>query len=146
MKKQIEKLEHQLKELKEAYNVQEQKIYESKEHKYFEKNDIVKKDKKTGVVEWTENKSCNCPYERGYMGVRLLSGGGGFIAPTRRDDWEKVVGPEYHYYVKLHNIKLQLTGLEIENIKHTYGGRNINSSKAKIKLLDALDSVQYTQG
>ena len=47
------------------------------------------------------------------------------------------------YYKKEHHISITLTGLEIEEVKHSLGWRNMNPNKSKSKLLDCLDAVRW---
>jgi hypothetical protein len=55
----------------------------------------------------------------------------------RRDEFESVNDT---YYSTTHKVKINLTGLEIEEIKYSLGYRNFNPNKSKTKLLDVLDS------
>lgn len=138
MKEQIEKLEAQLKELKEVYEKEQRIKYESQIHVHFDEGDIVTNGKDIGIVGWTENKVCNCPYESGYMGVSLITGSRGFLGFTKRDEWKKV---DDEYFRSTFNIELALTGLEIEDLKYYIGSRNVNPNQSKTKLLDILDSI-----
>lgn len=138
MKEIIEKLEAQLKELKEVYENEQRIKYEEHEHKHFEKGDIVTNGDKIVVVEWTENKVIGCEYEKGYFGGSIINGDRGF-STFKRDEFSIVTDD---YYTKQHEISLTLTGLEIEEIKYSLGWRNMNSNKSKSKLLDCLDAVR----
>ena len=138
MRQQIEKLEAQLKELKEVYENEQKLKYENQPHKHFEKGDIVTDGNYIVVVDWTENNYCGMPYERGYMGGSIINGNRGFRS-FKRDDFEIVNDP---YYKGEHKIKITLTGLEIESIKYSLGNRNVNPTKSKTKILDCLDAVR----
>ena len=138
MKEQIEKLEAQLKELKEVYENEQRVNYETQPHKHFEKGDIVTNGNMVVVVEWTENKAINCEYEKGYFGGSIINGNRGFSS-FKRDEYEIVTD---EYYKKEHEISIKLTGLEIEEIKYSLGHRNCNSNKSKSKMLDCLDAVR----
>lgn len=139
MNKEIEQLEKNLSELKKAYEVHEKLEYERLPHKIFEKGDIVKSGDKVGIVGWTENKAIHITEDRGYMGVSLISGTRGFLAPTRRNDWELVDDP---YYKSIYDIKIVLTGLEIEDLLFYIGPPNFNPNPAKQKLIDLLKSFR----
>lgn len=138
MKEQIEKLEAQLKELKEVYEKEQKQKYEVSEHKHFEKGDIVTDGNYVAVVEWTENTGIDCQYEKGYMGASIINGNRGF-GTFKRDDFQSV---KDEYYKAIHNVSIQLSGLEIEEIKYSLGWRNCNPNKAKSKFLDVLDAVR----
>ena len=138
MKEQIEELKNKVKEIETAYALEQKQSYENKPHKHFDKDDLVSDGKRVGVVGWTENKVCNCPYESGYMGVSLISDSRGFLAFAKRDDWYKV---DETYYKSKHLLVIELTGLEIEDLKYKLGGRNVNPCEAKTKLLDHLDHI-----
>ena len=138
MIEQINELGNQLKKLKAAYEIEQKSAYENRDHKHFNKGDIVTNGTDTGVVGWTENNACNCPYNKGYMGISLISGNRGFMAFAKRDDFDIVVDK---YYSDNHNIRIELTGLEIEELKYTLGYRNMNPNKTKSKLLDLLDAI-----
>lgn len=138
MKQQIEKLEAQLKELKEVYENEQRIKYEASEHKHFEKGNIVTNGDRVVIVEWTENKGIGCEYEKGYFGGSIINGHRGF-GTFKRDEFE-IVADEY--YKKEHHISITLTGLEIEEIKYSLGWRNMNPNKSKSKLLDCLDAVR----
>ena len=138
MKEQIQELENQLKKLKEAYEAEQQKAYESKTHKHFEEGDIVTNGKDIGVVGWTENNGCNCPYDKGYMGISLITGNRGFMAFAKRDEFEIVTDD---YYTRQHKIEIELSGLEIEELKYTLGWRNLNPNNTKSNMLDLLEAV-----
>lgn len=139
MKDQIERLENQVKELKLAYENDQKARYESMQHKHFDVGNLVTDGEQIGVVGWTENKACDCPYESGYMGVSLINGNRGFLAFAKRDEWEVC---EDSYYAETHKLEIKLTGFEIEEIKYSLGGRNVNPNKAKTKILDALDLLR----
>lgn len=94
MKEQIEKLEAQLKELKEVYENEQKTKYESQPHKHFEKGDIVTDGNQIVIVEWTENNACGMPYEKGYMGGSIINGNRGF-GSFKRDNFE-VVSDAYY--------------------------------------------------
>lgn len=137
MKQEIQELENQLKKLKDAYELEQKTVYESKQHKHFDEGDIVTNGKDIGIVGWTENKGCNCPYDKGYMGISLITGSRGFMAFAKRDEFELVTDD---YYTKQHKIEFELSGLEIEELKHTLGWRNLNPNKTKSKMLDLLET------
>lgn len=139
MKLEIDELERNLVELKRKYELQERLDYESATHKAFAEGDIVKKGDVVGIVGWTENKAINCPKNAGYMGVSLITGTRGFLAPTRRDEWELVNDP---YYTNPYEVKLELTGLEIEDLLYYIGPSNFNPNPAKQKLIDLLKSFK----
>ena len=138
MKEQIEKLEVQLQELKKVYEIEQRIRYELSEHKHFDKGQIVTNGKKIGIVEWTSNQSCDCAYEKGYMGLQLITENRGFLCFAKRDEWEVV---DDNYYLQTHKIEIELTGLEIEEIKYSLGGRNINPNKSKSKILDYFNTI-----
>lgn len=138
MKEQIEKLEAQLKELKEVYENEQKIKYESQSHKHFEKGDIVTNGKDVVVVEWTENSAIGMPYEKGYMGGSIINGNRGF-GSFKRDEFELV---NDSYYRNEHKLEMSFTGLEIEEIKYSLGWRNCNPNKSKIKILDLLEAVR----
>jgi len=138
MKEQIQELEIQLKKLKEAYDIEQKIAYENKPHKHFDEGDIVTNGKHIGIVGWTENKVCDCPYDKGYMGISKINDNRGFLGFAKRDEYE-IVNDEY--YTQLHKIEIELTGLEIEELKYTLGWRNMNPNKTKSKMLDLLDAV-----
>lgn len=138
MKEQIEKLEAQLKELKEVYKNEQKAKYEASEHKHFEKGDVVTNGDEVVVVEWTENKLIGCEYEKGYFGGSIINGNHAF-STFKRDDFSIVTDT---YYTKQHKISIILTGLEIEEIKYSLGWRNCNPNKSKTKMLDCLDAVR----
>lgn len=138
MKEQIKKLEEQVAELKAAYEKEEKEKYENQEHRDFLKGDIVTDGTNVGIVDWTENMAINCPHKRGYMGVHIISGRRGFAAPCKRDEWMHVDDP---YYTTKHILKLELTGLELEELKYSLGYRNVNPNNTKTLLLDILTSM-----
>jgi len=138
MKKQIEKLEAQLKELKEVYENEQRAKYEASEHKHFEKGDIVTNGDRIVVVEWTENKGIGIEFEKGYFGGSIINGNRGF-GIFKRDVFSIVTDD---YYTKEHQITIALTGLEIEEVKYSLGGRNCNPNKSKTKMLDCLDAIR----
>jgi hypothetical protein len=137
MKEQIEKLEAQLKELREVYENEQQIKYENQEHRHFEKGDVVTDGNYICVVEWTENKGIDKPYEKGYMGASIINGSRGF-GTFKRDLFNKVEDP---YYLSSHKIEIELTGIEIEEVKYSLGWRNMNTNKSKTKMLDVLDAA-----
>ena len=137
MKEQIEKLEAQLKELRQVYENEQKTKYEAQPHKHFEKGDIVTDGNYIALVEWTENNGIGMPYEKGYMGASIINGNRGF-GTFKRDDFEIVSDP---YYKDTHEITISLTGLEIEEVKYSLGSRNCNPNKSKTKMLDLLDTV-----
>ena len=139
MKKEIEQLESNLAELKRKYELQERLDYEAAAHKVFNEGDIVKKGDMVGIVGWIENKAINCLGHAGYMGVSLITGTRGFLAPTRRDEWELVNDP---YYTSIYDVKIVLTGLEIEDLLFYIGPSNFNPNAAKSKLIDLLKSFK----
>lgn len=139
MIEQIKKLEESLKELKESYEKDKRLAYENSPHKDFSKGDIITNGKDVGIVEWTENMSCSTPYESGYMGVQIITNRRGFLAFAKRDEWDKVTDP---YYLGTNKIEIELTGLEIEELKYTIGPRNFNPNKTKTKILDTLDKLK----
>lgn len=139
MKKEIEQLETALIELKRQHEFKERLDYENATHKRFEDGEIVKKFDTVGIVGWTENKAINCPRAAGYMGVSLITGTRGFLAPTRRDEWDLVTDP---YYTDSHMVKFELTGLEIEDLLFYIGPSNFNPNNAKSKLIDLLKSFK----
>lgn len=134
---EIKALEKSLDALKKAYEKEQLKEYEEKEHKHFNDGDLVVSGEVIGVVEWSENIAIGCNYSKGYMGVNLQSGNRGF-AVLKRDEFELVTDG---YYKKIHAIVIELTGLEIEELKYTLGWRNCNPNKTKSKVLDILDSI-----
>ena len=137
MKEQIQKLEAQLKELKDVYEAEQKTKYENQPHKHFEKGDIVSNGKDIVIVEWTENNACGMPYEKGYMGGSIINGNRGF-GSFKRDEFEIINDP---YYKSNHTLTFSLTGLEIEEIKYSLGWRNCNPNKSKSKMLDLLEAV-----
>jgi hypothetical protein len=137
MKDQIERMETLLREMKSEHEKEEKLNYESKPHKHFNKGDMVAKGTDVGIVEWVENGD-NCPLEAGYMGVNRISGEMGFMAYQRRDDWDIVNDP---YYRDRHTLTVELTGIEIERLKHDLVGRNCNPSSPKEKIFDAIDAL-----
>ena len=139
MKEEIKKLEENLKELKKAYEQKQKEDYENKKHKNFKKGDLVTNGAETGIVGWTENKACDCPKEKGYMGISLITGSRGFKAFAKRDEYTLV---KDKYYDKIHKVKIELTGIEIEELKYTLGYRNCNSNKVKSRMLDYLDTLR----
>lgn len=142
MKKEIEQLEANLAQLKREYEMQERLNYENATHKVFKEGDIVKKGDQVGIVGWTENNAINCPQNAGYMGVSLITGTRGFMAPCRRDEWELVNDP---YYTNSYELKAELTGLEIEDLLYCIGPQNFNPNPAKSKLTDLLRSIKNNQ-
>lgn len=46
---------------------------------------IVKYNKDYGIVEWNENRCMNLNKEDGYIGIKLLTGSRGFVAPVGSD-------------------------------------------------------------
>lgn len=141
MKKEIEQLENSLAELKKKHELQERLDYENAAHKVFQEGDIVRKGDAVGIVGWTENNAINCPHHAGYMGVSLITGTRGFLAPTRRDEWDMVNDP---YYRNIYEIKIELSGLEIEDLLYYIGPLNFNPNTAKSKLIDLLKSFKTT--
>lgn len=139
MRKEIEQLEKQLIELKKAYEKKEHEDYTKSQHKEFKKGDIITNGIDTGIVGWIENKHMNITADMGYMGVSLISGTRGFASPLKRDEWELVNDP---YYMNTHELKLELTGLEIEDLLYYIGPRNFNHNAAKSKLIDLLKSFK----
>lgn len=139
MKKEIELIESNLTELKRKYELQERMDYERAAHKVFTEGDIVRKDDMIGIVGWTENDAINCPSHAGYMGVSLITGTRGFLAPTRRDEWDIVNDP---YYRTNYKINIELTGLEIEDLLYYIGPQNFNPNESKSKLIDILKSFK----
>lgn len=139
MKKQIEQLENDLLELKKSYEIKERIEYENSVHKTFKEGDIVSRGNEVGIVGWTENKAINCPESAGYMGISLITGTRGFLAPTKRDEWGLVNDP---YYTNVYEIKLELTGLEIEDLLYYIGPSNFNPNSAKSKLIDRLRTLK----
>lgn len=139
MNKQIEQLENDLLELKKSYEIKERMAYENSVHKTFKEGDIVSRGNEVGIVGWTENKAINCPESAGYMGINLITGTRGFLAPTKRDEWELVNDP---YYTNVYEIKLELTGLEIEDLLYYIGPSNFNPNSAKSKLIDRLRTLK----
>lgn len=133
IKQQIDELELALKRLKSSYEEEEKEAYEKQEHKHFKEGDIVRKGQEVGIVGWTENKSCDCPYEAGYMGVNLITGSRGFSAFQKRDEWELV---EDTYYRDVHKLEIELTGVELEDIIFalTYANQS-NSTERLIKAI-----------
>ena len=146
MEQIIKKLEDQIAELKKAYKQKQTEAYENSSHKWFNVGDWVTDGKHIGIVGWTENEACNCPRDKGYMGVDLKNGSLGFIAFTKRDEWELLKGSLLAYYTRKTKIEIELTGEEINRLKYHLGGRNGNPSKIKSKLLDLLDSKIKTLG
>jgi len=138
LKEQIEKLEEQLRQFKKSYEEQETLNYRNQTHKHFEEGDIVTNGNYVVKVEWLDNKAVGMPYEHGYMGATILNNSLGF-GTFRRDEFELV---KDNYYTKEHEIKLYLTGTEIERIKHYLHSRNMNPSKAKDKLWDVFDGIE----
>ena len=139
MKELITELEEKIKQLKKAHEEEEKSKYKQQPHKDFSKGDIVSNGTVIGVVEWTENKGCNCPHEDGYMGINIINGNRGFSAFEKRDEYEKVNDP---YYTDFHKMIFHLTGLEIEELKYSLGPSNCNPNKTKSKILDILNSVR----
>lgn len=139
MKKEIEQLEIILAELKREYETQERLNYENATHKVFKEGDIVKKGNQIGIVGWVENGAISCPEKSGYMGISLITGTRGFMAPARRDEWELVSDP---YYKNSFEVKIELTGLEIEDLLYCIGPPNFNPNPAKSKLIDLLKSIK----
>lgn len=139
MKKEIEQLENSLAELKRKHELQERLDYESAAHKVFQEGDIVKKGDMIGIVGWIENNAINCPGHAGYMGVSLITGTRGFLAPARRDEWDIVNDP---YYTNNYQIKIELTGLEIEDLLYYIGPPNFNPNVAKSKLINLLKALK----
>lgn len=139
MKKEIEQLESILAELKREYEIQERLNYENATHKAFKEGDIVKKGDQVGIVGWVENMAINCPEKSGFMGVSLITGSRGFMAPARRDEWELVIDP---YYKNSFEVKIELTGLEIEDLLYYIGPCNFNPNEAKSKLIDILKTFK----
>jgi len=135
MEKEILELEAQLTRLKEAYRKQQKEQYENKLHRNFNFGDIVTDRNIVGMVAWTENKSIGLDHKMGYMGLEIVSGNRGFIAPVKRDDYTLVTDP---YYTDIHSITLQLTGLEIEELKYCLGSY---SNKTKDIVLGVLELV-----
>jgi len=137
MEKEILELEALLARLKDVYRKQKKEQYENKLHKDFNVGDIVTNGEYIGTVRWTENKVSGYGHDRGYMGIDLISGSRGFLAPVKRDDYKLVADS---YYTDLHDISLQLTGLEIEELKYSL---KIDASinKAKDTVLGVLDLV-----
>jgi hypothetical protein len=138
MKEQIEKMEAQIRELKEVYENEQKAMYESRTHKHFEKGDIVTNGDTIVIVEWNENKIIGCEYEKGYFGGSIINNHRGF-GTFKRDEFDLVVD---EYYKKEHQISLVLTGLEIEELKYTLGYRNLNYNETKSKILDYLDTIR----
>lgn len=140
MKQEIQELENQLEKLKKAYEIEQQISYEKQLHKHFDEGDIVTNGKDVGIVGWTENVGCDFPYNKGYAGISLISGNRGF-GTYKRDEWDLV---KDDFYTTSHKIEIDLTGLEIEDLKYVLGSRNVNPNKTKSKLLDLLDSIAHT--
>lgn len=139
MKKEIEQLENSLLELKKQYEVNERIDYEKSPHKAFKEGDFVKKGDTVGIVGWVENQAIKCFEDAGYMGVSIITGSRGFLAPTRRDEWDLV---DDRYYKNSYELKMELTGLEIEDLLYCIGPSNFNPNKAKSKLIDMLKSLK----
>jgi hypothetical protein len=139
MKSEIEALEKNLAELKRKHEQQERIDYENSTHKSFLEGDIVKKGDQVGIVGWTENKAIKLPEQAGYMGVSLITGSRGFVAPCRRDEWELVDDP---YYTNNYEIKTEFTGLEIEDLLYYIGPDNFYPNDAKSKLIALLKAAR----
>lgn len=139
MNKEIEQLEQSLVELKRQYEIKERLDYEKSPHKAFKEGDFVKKGDVIGIVGWVENKASNLPEHAGYMGVSLITGTRGFMAPARRDEWDLV---DDRYYKNIYELKMELTGLEIEDLLYCIGPSNFNFNAAKSKLIDKLKSLK----
>lgn len=139
MKEQIQELENQIKKLKDAYEIEQKSVYESKTHKHFNEGDIVTNGSYIGIVGWTENLAIGVPYEKGYMGISIINGNRGFLCGAKRDEYDIV---NDLYYTQNHSINIQLTGLEIEELKYTLGCRNMNTNGTKSKILDVLDNIK----
>lgn len=134
MKDIIKKMESNLNELKIAYAEEERNKYENKEHKHFEIGSIVSNGYFIGVVKWSHNTAIDCPYQKGMMGVDILNGERGFGC-FKRDEFNLV---EDDYYLSKYSLKVELTGIEIEDIK--YSLRRTNPSQTTAKLLCILDN------
>ena len=76
------------------------------------------------------------------MGISIINGSRGFLACAKRDEYDIV---NDLYYTQNHSINIQLTGLEIEELKYTLGYRNMNPNITKSKILDVLDSIKTRQ-
>lgn len=139
MKQEIEQLETQLSILKRAYEKKEHDDYLKSKHKEFKIGDIITNGVDIGIVGWIENKHMNITPDMGYMGVSLISGTRGFSSPLKRDEWELVNDP---YYTNTHEIKITLTGLEIEDLLYYIGPTNFNWNEAKTRLIEVLNSFK----
>ena len=138
MKEIIRALEDQVAQLKKLDERLECEAYENKEHKNFRVGDLVTDGKIVGFVGWIENKCCNCTESQGYMGVDIVNGDLGFIAPVKRDDWALC---EDKFYTNGHQVKLCLTGIDIYRLRYDLRGRNVNPSPVKTMIFDLLDKI-----
>jgi len=139
MKEHIEKLEAELIALKEAYKKQERDEYEKQNHNVFKKGDWIKKGDEFGKVGWVENKAINITEDMGYCGIDLRSGRGGFAAACKRDEWQLIEGDELTYLTKKHELKLELTGEQLQDLILRY--RYVNQSDTTKLFMDALKNA-----
>jgi len=55
----------------------------------FEVGDLVEHDGQIGFVAWNENKHAGLTKDDGYVGIDLLTGSKGFIAPVKVEEVNK---------------------------------------------------------
>lgn len=59
-------------------------------YRKFQKGDFVKtKDGDIGIVGWTKNECINIKEEDAFLGISILTGTRGFVAPVKEDTCEK---------------------------------------------------------
>lgn len=134
MQDQFERLEKELKLLKEDYERLKRDEYERKSHKTFKEGDCVKKGEQIGLVVWVQNATLSISEDMGYCRINIVNGRGG-NAIFKRDEWELIEGEESVYLKSSHKVELHLTG---EEIQYLLMNTRFNTSKAHNKFTNLL--------
>lgn len=140
-KELIESMELTLAKLKVEYAEQEEFSYRQQKHKDFTKGDYVTNGDIIGTVEWVENNGIGVKAEDGKMGVNIVNGNLGFIAPVRRDDYWALDDIIETFYVREHVVKFKATGKDINNFLYRMH-YNVNPFDGQTALLASINTIK----
>lgn len=132
----IEKLEEIAANAREQLESEERKEYENAKHKEYAINDWVTDGDRIGRVQRI--------IDGGYINVDIKNGDGGTLCQTKVNKYEPLSNELIDYYESPQSFIVELTGEDIEALFMSYAGfRNLNPSKTKTKIIDALEKIRF---
>lgn len=133
-------------EILEKFTAEERERIEQKEKEAYESGPHVEFELNAWVTDGTHIGTVQHIWEKGYINVDIKNGRGGLCCETRASKYVYLDDQIRDYFTQEQELVVSFTGEDIEAMFGSYlGMRNVNPSKTKDKLINALEKLRLTR-